>query len=200
MAPLFTDIELKSQLWPTASRCFTGLKSSSRGQPRTPDRPSDSPQRRPDKFAARLVLKFPLRRSSRSPRSCLRQQSTLCPFRSDRSHHIIAIAIATCLERVARWPPRSRSPGRPARPTGQARGLKARGRPGIAQHQWRRPLLHAFRHVRHVSAAGERASDARGSPPPRSPAPRSRSAMASAACSPQAAPSSCRMKGLRIER
>src|SRR5271165_5070300 len=30
-----------------------------------------------------------------------------------------------------------------------------------AQHQWRRPLLHAFRHVRHVRIAGERAPDAR---------------------------------------
>jgi len=30
-----------------------------------------------------------------------------------------------------------------------------------AQHQWRRPLLHAFGHVRYVRAAGERAPDAR---------------------------------------
>ncbi len=33
-----------------------------------------------------------------------------------------------------------------------------------AQHQWRRPLLHAFRHVRHVRLAGERAPDARHRP------------------------------------
>ena len=35
-----------------------------------------------------------------------------------------------------------------------------------AQHQWRRPLLHAFRHVRHVRIAGERAPDARHRPRP----------------------------------
>src|ERR1700730_16374668 len=34
------------------------------------------------------------------------------------------------------------------------------------QHQWRRPLLHAFRHVRHVRLAGERAPDARHRPRP----------------------------------
>ena len=34
-------------------------------------------------------------------------------------------------------------------------------RQAAAQHQWRRPELHAFRHVRHVRAAGERAADAR---------------------------------------
>src|SRR5207248_2836924 len=33
-----------------------------------------------------------------------------------------------------------------------------------AQHEWRRPLLHAFRHVRHVRVAGERAPDARHRP------------------------------------
>ena len=37
--------------------------------------------------------------------------------------------------------------------------------PGVpAQHQWRRPLLHAFRHVRHVRLAGERAPAARHRP------------------------------------
>jgi hypothetical protein len=35
-----------------------------------------------------------------------------------------------------------------------------------AQHQWRRALLHAFRHVRHVRAAGGRAPDARRRPGP----------------------------------
>jgi hypothetical protein len=36
------------------------------------------------------------------------------------------------------------------------------GPPGDpAQHQWRRAFLHAFRHVRHVCSAGERAPDAR---------------------------------------
>src|SRR6516165_3305771 len=35
-----------------------------------------------------------------------------------------------------------------------------------AQHQWRRAFLHAFRHVRHVCAAGERAPDARHRPRP----------------------------------
>ncbi|MGX1078028.1 acetyl-CoA acetyltransferase [Bradyrhizobium elkanii] len=34
-------------------------------------------------------------------------------------------------------------------------------RQAAAQHQWRRPQLHALRHVRHVRAAGERAADAR---------------------------------------
>ena len=34
-------------------------------------------------------------------------------------------------------------------------------RQAAAQHQWRRPELHAFGHVRHVRAAGERAADAR---------------------------------------
>ncbi len=34
-------------------------------------------------------------------------------------------------------------------------------RQAAAQHQWRRLELHAFRHVRHVRAAGERAPDAR---------------------------------------
>ena len=34
-------------------------------------------------------------------------------------------------------------------------------RQAAAQHQWRRIELHAFRHVRHVCAAGERAADAR---------------------------------------
>ena len=34
-------------------------------------------------------------------------------------------------------------------------------RQAAAQHQRRRPLLHALRHVRHVRAAGERAADAR---------------------------------------
>ncbi len=37
-------------------------------------------------------------------------------------------------------------------------------RQAAAQHQWRRPLLHAFRHVRHVRAAGKRAPDARYRP------------------------------------
>jgi hypothetical protein len=36
--------------------------------------------------------------------------------------------------------------------------------PGGRLHQWRRPLLHAFRHVRHVRLAGERAPDARHRP------------------------------------
>ncbi len=35
------------------------------------------------------------------------------------------------------------------------------GRQAAAQHQWRRLELHAFRHVRHVRAAGERAANAR---------------------------------------
>jgi hypothetical protein len=34
------------------------------------------------------------------------------------------------------------------------------------QHQWRRPFLHAFRHVRHVRVARERAPDARHRPRP----------------------------------
>src|SRR5262249_9789216 len=39
--------------------------------------------------------------------------------------------------------------------------------PGVpAQHQWRRPLLHAFRHVRHVRTAGKCAPDARHRPRP----------------------------------
>ena len=39
--------------------------------------------------------------------------------------------------------------------------------PGVpAQNQWRRPLLHAFPHVRHVHASIERAPDARGRPRP----------------------------------
>ena len=42
-----------------------------------------------------------------------------------------------------------------------ADGNTAPGRQAAAQHQWRRPELHAFRHVRHVRAAGERAADAR---------------------------------------
>jgi acetyl-CoA acetyltransferase len=49
-------------------------------------------------------------------------------------------------------------------PRGEAGALIAERNtaPGVpAQHQWRRPLLHAFRHVRHVRAAGERAPDAR---------------------------------------
>ena len=37
----------------------------------------------------------------------------------------------------------------------------APGRQAAAEHQWRRPELHALRHVRHVRAAGERAPDAR---------------------------------------
>ena len=63
-------------------------------------------------------------------------------------------------------------------------------RQAAAQHQWRRPLLHAFRHVRHVRAAGERAPDARHRAGPGRRAPRSRSATASAACSPPPARSS----------
>ena len=43
------------------------------------------------------------------------------------------------------------SPGRPAGPAAR----------DPARHQWRRPLLHAFRHVPHVCVAGERAPDAR---------------------------------------
>jgi acetyl-CoA acetyltransferase len=42
----------------------------------------------------------------------------------------------------------------------------APGRPIAAQHQWRRPFLHAFRHVRHVRIARERAPDARHRPSP----------------------------------
>ncbi len=42
----------------------------------------------------------------------------------------------------------------------------APGGEAAAQHQWRRPLLHAFRHVRHVRLAGERAPDARHRPRP----------------------------------
>ena len=61
-----------------------------------------------------------------------------------------------------------------------------------AQHQWRRPLLHAFRHVRHVRTCRRACARCAAPPPPRSPAPGSRSAMASAACSPPPAPSSCR--------
>jgi len=34
-------------------------------------------------------------------------------------------------------------------------------RQAAAEHQWRRSLLHGFRHVRHVRIAGERAPDAR---------------------------------------
>ena len=42
-----------------------------------------------------------------------------------------------------------------------ADGNTAPRRQAAAQHQWRRIELHAFRHVRHVRAAGERAADAR---------------------------------------
>jgi hypothetical protein len=42
----------------------------------------------------------------------------------------------------------------------------APGRQIAAQHQWRRPVLHAFRHVRHVRLAGERALNARHRPRP----------------------------------
>jgi hypothetical protein len=42
----------------------------------------------------------------------------------------------------------------------------APGGQAAAKHQWRRPLLHAFRHVRHVRLAGERAPDARHRPRP----------------------------------
>ncbi len=40
---------------------------------------------------------------------------------------------------------------------------RARGKTA-AEHQWRRPLLHALRHVRHVRLAGERPPDARHRP------------------------------------
>ncbi len=56
-------------------------------------------------------------------------------------------------------------------PRGEAGALHRRAqhrprRQTAAQHQWRRPLLHAFRHVRHVRIAGERAPDARHRPRP----------------------------------
>ena len=35
------------------------------------------------------------------------------------------------------------------------------GRQAAAEHQWRRPVVYALRHVRHVRVAGERAADAR---------------------------------------
>ena len=61
------------------------------------------------------------------------------------------------------------------------------GRQAAAQHQRRRPELHALRHVRHVRAAGERAPDARHRAGAGRRARRSRSRTASAACSPPAA-------------
>jgi acetyl-CoA acetyltransferase len=53
---------------------------------------------------------------------------------------------------------------------------------------WRRPLLHAFRHGRRACAI------CAGPPSPKSPTPRSRSTTVWAACSPQAALSSCRTR------
>ncbi len=43
---------------------------------------------------------------------------------------------------------------------------RRRLRPIALEHEWRRPLLHALRHVRHVRTAGERAPDARHRPRP----------------------------------
>ena len=61
----------------------------------------------------------------------------------------------------------------------------APGRQAAAEHQRRRPLLHALGHVRHVRAAGERAADARHRAGAGARTPRSASATASAACSPR---------------
>ena len=65
-----------------------------------------------------------------------------------------------------------------------------------AQHQWRRSLLHAFRHLRHVRLP-ESVRQMHGIASPTSPAPKSRSATASAACSPPPARSSSRTSRLR---
>jgi len=65
-------------------------------------------------------------------------------------------------------------------PKGEAGAvIQSRPRQVAAQYQWRRSFLHAFRHVRHLRAAGERAPDARHCPRARS-----RCAMVWAACSP----------------
>ena len=76
----------------------------------------------------------------------------------------------------------------------RGRGLHRRaqhgaGRQAAAQHQRRRPELHALRHVRHVRAAGERAPDARHRPGAGAGRQDLGRATASAACSPPAAPS-----------
>ena len=62
---------------------------------------------------------------------------------------------------AALWPRRSRlHAARRDRQIHRRRQHPPR-RQAAAQHQWRRPQLHAFRHVRHVRAAGKRAADAR---------------------------------------
>ena len=80
-------------------------------------------------------------------------------------------------------------------PPGEAARVHRRAQHGArrqaaAEHQWRRAVLHALGHVRHVRAAGERAADARHRAGAGARARRFRSATASAACSPLAARSS----------
>ena len=64
------------------------------------------------------------------------------------------------------------------------------GRQAAAEHQWRRAVLHALRHVRHVRACRRACARCAASRRPRCRAPRSRCATASAACSPPPARSS----------
>ncbi len=103
---------------------------------------------------------------------------------------------ASC--RAARPAPSSPSatppPASPGRPAGRPPG-------DPAQHQWRRPFVHAFQQVLHVRLAGKRAPDVRHRPRPDPPAPGSRSATAAAAGSPPPARSSCRTNAVnRLSR
>ena len=95
---------------------------------------------------------------------------------------------------------RPRGSGLCAKGRGRSLYRRAQYRPRrqiAVEHQWWRPLLHAFRHVRHVRIAGERAPDARHRPGPN---PRCQDLglpWRSAACSPPLARSSCRTRPAR---
>jgi hypothetical protein len=86
-------------------------------------------------------------------------------------------------------------PGTARRPTGQARGLKAHGRPGIPLNTNAGGLSYMHSGMYGMYALQESVRQMRGTAPAQIPAPRSRSATASPACSPPPARSSCQTSG-----
>ena len=97
-----------------------------------------------------LLARLPRRRADGVPRGRHRPQGRRSPDDLRRLR-----ASADLRAGGSRFPPARRG-GRVHR-----RAQHRAGRQAAVEHQWRRPVLHALRHVRHVCAAGERAADAR---------------------------------------